>query len=109
VTLRACAGLNGMRLGSTILTVVQATPDAGPEAASAETPFYGVPEQAKPLLQTATRILELRNLVCLAMTSSVDILLLRGCKQHAFIPLLTSDMLTNRVHEEGWIPDLSIT
>ncbi|CAK9865285.1 unnamed protein product [Sphagnum jensenii] len=63
VTLRACAGLNGMRLGSTILTVVQATPDAGPEVASAETPFYGVPEQAKPLLQTATRILELRNLV----------------------------------------------
>ncbi|CAK9262831.1 unnamed protein product [Sphagnum jensenii] len=63
VTLRACAGLNGMRLGSTILTVVQATPDAGTKVASAETPFYGVPEQAKPLLQTATRILELRNLV----------------------------------------------
>jgi hypothetical protein len=81
----------------------------GFKAASAETPFYGVPEQAKPLLQTATRILELRNLVCLAMTSSVDTLLLRGCKQHAFIPLFTSDMLTNRVHKEGWIPDLSIT
>jgi splicing factor U2AF subunit len=31
VTLRACAGLNGMRLGSTILTVVQATPDASLE------------------------------------------------------------------------------
>jgi len=31
VTLRACAGLNGMRLGSTILTVIQATPDAGTE------------------------------------------------------------------------------
>jgi splicing factor U2AF subunit len=44
----------------------------GFKAASAETPFYGVPEQAKPLLQTATRILELRNLVTeeeiLAMT-----------------------------------------
>ena len=27
VTLRACAGLNGMWLGNSILTVVQATPD----------------------------------------------------------------------------------
>ncbi len=81
----------------------------GFKVASAETPFYGVPEQAKPLLQTATRILELRNLVCLAMTSSVDILLSCGCKQHAFIPLFTSDMLRNGVHKEGWIPDLSIT
>jgi hypothetical protein len=79
----------------------------GFKVASAETPFYGVPEQAKPLLQTATRILELRNLVCLAMTSSVGILLSCGC--NAFIPLFTSDMLRNGVHKEGWIPDLSIT
>lgn len=31
VTLRACAGLNGMRLGNSILTVVQATPDVNAE------------------------------------------------------------------------------
>ncbi|KAL2635598.1 hypothetical protein R1flu_007077 [Riccia fluitans] len=62
-TLRACAGLNGIKLGTRFLTVVQATPDPSPEMTRAETPFYGVPEQAKPLLQPPSRILELQNLV----------------------------------------------
>ncbi|KAL3683719.1 hypothetical protein R1sor_001741 [Riccia sorocarpa] len=63
VTLRACAGLNGMKLGTRFLTVVQATPDASPEITSKSTPFYGVPARAKLLLRPASRILELQNLV----------------------------------------------
>lgn len=30
VTIKACAGLNGMKLGGEVLTVVQAMPDASP-------------------------------------------------------------------------------
>lgn len=63
VTLKACVGLNGMRLGNNILTVVQATPDAKPEQETTGTPFYGVPEHAKTLLQSPTRILELQNVI----------------------------------------------
>ena len=34
ITVKACAGLNGMRLGNKILTVVQATPNASSEPVS---------------------------------------------------------------------------
>lgn len=63
VTLKACAGLNGMRLGNHILTVFQATPNASSETERTESPFYGIPEQAKTLLQTPTRVLELQNVI----------------------------------------------
>ncbi|KAJ7547317.1 hypothetical protein O6H91_08G079900 [Diphasiastrum complanatum] len=63
VTLKACAGLNGMRLGNDILTAVQATPNALSEEATAEAPFYGVPEHAKSLLEAPTCILEIENVV----------------------------------------------
>ena len=61
VTLKACVGLNGMRLGGRVITVVQATPDASGEGGSV--PFYGIPEHAKPLMQKPTRVLELRNVL----------------------------------------------
>lgn len=61
VTLKACVGLNGMRLGGRVITVVQATPDASGEGGSI--PFYGIPEHAKPLMQKPTRVLELKNVL----------------------------------------------
>lgn len=60
-SLKACAGLNGMRLGGRVITVVQATPDASGEGGSV--PFYGIPEHAKPLMQKPTRVLELKNVL----------------------------------------------
>ncbi|KAH7404548.1 hypothetical protein KP509_15G031000 [Ceratopteris richardii] len=63
VTLKACAGLNGLRLGSSVITVVQATPNACIESDGKQPPFYGVPEHAKTLLQAPTCILELQNVV----------------------------------------------
>eukprot|EP00249_Psilotum_nudum_P015473 c25344_g2_i1 orf=181-1392(-) len=76
VTLKACAGLSGMRLGNRILTVMQATPNADLEVGNPETPFYGVPEQAKPLLESPTRIVELQNMITeeeLSAMSEVEI------------------------------------
>lgn len=60
VTLRACAGLNGMKLGGNVLTVVQATPDADGEETTGR-PFYGIPDHAKPLLEKPTQILKIKN------------------------------------------------
>jgi len=40
VTIKACAGLNGMNLGGEVLTVVQAMPDASPVVSSPHVHFY---------------------------------------------------------------------
>ncbi|MCO5563459.1 hypothetical protein L7F22_017101 [Adiantum nelumboides] len=72
VTLKACAGLNGMRLGNKIITVVQATPNAVSEPEGKQIPSYGVPEHAKPLLQAPTRILELQNVITKAEALSMS-------------------------------------
>ncbi|XP_057858764.2 uncharacterized protein LOC131067664 isoform X2 [Cryptomeria japonica] len=61
VTLKACAGLNGMRLGDGIITVVQATPDASVEVECL--PNYGIPDHAKVLMQKPTRIVKLKNVL----------------------------------------------
>ncbi|KAK6929739.1 RNA recognition motif domain [Dillenia turbinata] len=61
VTLKACAGLNGMKLGGQVLTVVQAFPEAKLEDKSGSPPFYGIPEHAKPLLMKPSQILNLKN------------------------------------------------
>ncbi|KAL7616612.1 hypothetical protein Lser_V15G02857 [Lactuca serriola] len=67
VTIKACVGLNGMKLGGQLLTVTQATPD---NTSSMEKnhgdndhPFYGTPAHAQPLLQKQTQVLKLNNLV----------------------------------------------
>ncbi|XP_058101496.1 splicing factor U2af large subunit A [Magnolia sinica] len=61
VTLKACAGLNGIKLGGNVLTVVQAVPDASEEGTTETPHFYGIPEHAKPLLEKPTQVLKLKN------------------------------------------------
>ncbi|KAK6914130.1 RNA recognition motif domain [Dillenia turbinata] len=76
ITLKACAGLNGMKLGGQVLTVVQAFPEAMLEDKSGSPPSYGISEHAKPLLMKPTQILKLKNmfnLEDLALFSEADI------------------------------------
>ncbi|KAL7209865.1 hypothetical protein ACSBR1_031435 [Camellia fascicularis] len=63
VTIKACTGLNGMRLGGKMLTVVLATPDASSAENVGNSPFYSIPEHAKPLLEKPTQVLKLRNVL----------------------------------------------
>ncbi|KAL9842869.1 putative RNA recognition motif domain, nucleotide-binding alpha-beta plait domain superfamily [Arabidopsis thaliana] len=63
VTLKACAGLNGMRLGGSVITAVCAFPDASSVAVNENPPFYGIPSHAKPLLGKPKNILKLKNVV----------------------------------------------
>eukprot|EP00898_Chlorokybus_atmophyticus_P000743 jgi/Chlat1/166/Chrsp1S03100 len=68
VTTRAVAGLNGMALGEGILTVCLATPDVEEPPVDEQGErlnFYGIPEHAKPLMETPQRIIELSNVVTL--------------------------------------------
>ncbi|XP_044983113.1 uncharacterized protein LOC123449835 isoform X2 [Hordeum vulgare subsp. vulgare] len=53
VTNKACAGLNGMKLGGCILTAVQVRNEASA--------FYGIPDSAKALLEEPTNVLQLKN------------------------------------------------
>ncbi|XP_042434067.1 uncharacterized protein LOC122020270 isoform X1 [Zingiber officinale] len=61
VTLKACSGLNGMKLGGHILTVVQALPDFQVEEKTECAPCYDIPVHAKPLLAPSTKVLRLKN------------------------------------------------
>ncbi|KAL1206170.1 Splicing factor U2af large subunit A [Cardamine amara subsp. amara] len=63
VTHKACAGLNGMKLGGSVITAVCAFPDASSVAVNENPPFYGIPEHAKPLLCKPKYILKLKNVV----------------------------------------------
>ncbi|CAN6813898.1 unnamed protein product [Brassica oleracea] len=63
VTPKACAGLNGMKLGGSVITAVCALPDSSSVASDENPPFYGIPEHAKPLLGKPKHILKLKNLV----------------------------------------------
>ncbi|XP_009132932.1 titin homolog isoform X2 [Brassica rapa] len=63
VTPKACAGLNGMKLGGSVITAVCALPDSSSVASDENPPFYGIPEHAKPLLRKPKHILKLKNLV----------------------------------------------
>ncbi|KAM3316345.1 hypothetical protein ACQJBY_034454 [Aegilops geniculata] len=55
ITNKACAGLNGMKLGGCILTAVQVRNEASP--------FYGIPDSAKALLEEPTNVLQLKNVI----------------------------------------------
>lgn len=60
ITPKACAGLNGMKLGGRVLTAVHViTPPA--EVDNEATPFYGIPDNAKSLLEEPTKVLQLKN------------------------------------------------
>ncbi|KAM3708323.1 hypothetical protein ACJW31_02G088600 [Castanea mollissima] len=61
VTPKACAGLNGMKLGGRVLTVVQAICDALFLENGGNSICYGIPEHAKPLLKQPTEVLKLKN------------------------------------------------
>nr|XP_023903296.1 uncharacterized protein LOC112015165 isoform X1 [Quercus suber] len=61
VTPKACAGLNGMKLGGRVLTVVPAIPDALFLENGGNSICYGIPEHAKPLLKQPTEVLKLKN------------------------------------------------
>ncbi|KAK3016932.1 hypothetical protein RJ639_007559 [Escallonia herrerae] len=72
VTSKACAGLNGIRLGGKVLTVVQAIHDGLPVENIGYPPFYEIPEHAKPLLQNPTQVLKLKNVLDLHSLSSLS-------------------------------------
>lgn len=61
IALKACAGLNGMKLGGKVLTVGLAVPDASVEENTGKSPFYEIPEHTKPLLLEPTKVLRLKN------------------------------------------------
>ncbi|KAK4798950.1 hypothetical protein SAY86_024315 [Trapa natans] len=61
VTTKACAGLNGMKLGGQVLTVVQALPYPSHTEISERQPTYVIPSHAKPLLQKPTEVIKLIN------------------------------------------------
>ncbi|CAL4920666.1 unnamed protein product [Urochloa decumbens] len=63
--LEACAGLNGMKLGGCVLTAVHVFPNPPAElnfqAANEASPFYGIPDNAKSLLEEPTKVLQLKD------------------------------------------------
>ncbi|KAF3457863.1 hypothetical protein FNV43_RR02523 [Rhamnella rubrinervis] len=61
VTLKACAGLNGMKLGGKVLTVLQAVHGASSVENTEGSSLYKIPEHAKPLLKQPTQIIKLKN------------------------------------------------
>ncbi|KAK7393705.1 hypothetical protein VNO78_22269 [Psophocarpus tetragonolobus] len=72
VTIKACAGLNGVKLGGEVLTVVQAMPDASPSENAGEQPSYGIPKHAQPLLRKPTQVLEIKNVFAADSISSLS-------------------------------------
>ncbi|KAL7105551.1 hypothetical protein ACP275_07G051700 [Erythranthe tilingii] len=63
VSSKACAGLNGMRLGGQVVTAVFATREAALEENVGEMPLYRIPKHAKPLLEKPTAVLKLKNVL----------------------------------------------
>ncbi|KAL8484570.1 hypothetical protein ACS0TY_027032 [Phlomoides rotata] len=62
VTSKACAGLNGMRLGGQVLTAAPATLEPVLENVG-KLPIYGIPEHVKPLLEKPTTVVKLKNVL----------------------------------------------
>ncbi|KAI4318121.1 hypothetical protein L6164_025930 [Bauhinia variegata] len=72
VTLKACAGLNGMKLAGEVLTVVQAMPCAPSLENGRIAASYGIPDHAKPLLRKPTEILKIKNVFTAEALSSLS-------------------------------------
>ncbi|XP_019413215.1 PREDICTED: uncharacterized protein LOC109325359 isoform X3 [Lupinus angustifolius] len=72
VTIKACAGLNGMKLAGKVLTVVQAMPDSSPLENGGKSPSYGIPEHAKPLLRKPTQVLKIKDVFTVESLSSLS-------------------------------------
>ncbi|XP_023000460.1 splicing factor U2af large subunit A-like [Cucurbita maxima] len=71
---KACAGLNGMKIGGEVLKVFPAVPIASLERNGCQ-PCYGIPEHVKPLLQQPTVVLKVNvfNADVLPLLSESDI------------------------------------
>ncbi|XP_015875081.1 splicing factor U2af large subunit B [Ziziphus jujuba] len=72
VTVKACAGLNGMKLGGKVLTVLQAVHGAASLENTAGSSLYKIPEHAKPLLMQPTQIIKLKNVFNVEDLSSLS-------------------------------------
>ncbi|GAB2265922.1 hypothetical protein Dimus_000953 [Dionaea muscipula] len=72
ITLKACAGLNGIKIGGRVLTVAQAVPNAISMDDSGSPPSYGIPEHVKPLLEKPTPVLKIKNVVAPEATESLS-------------------------------------
>ncbi|XVF38501.1 hypothetical protein REPUB_Repub20aG0107600 [Reevesia pubescens] len=62
VTHKACAGLNGMKLGGQLITAVQAVPDGSSLENGGDRQSCVIPQLARPLLRKPTQVLKLKNL-----------------------------------------------
>ncbi|XP_008460661.2 uncharacterized protein LOC103499435 [Cucumis melo] len=60
VVSKACAGLNGMKIGGQVLKVFPAVPFPSTERTGCQ-PCYGIPEHVKPLLQQPSVVLKINN------------------------------------------------
>uniref|UniRef100_A0A0A0LLH4 RRM domain-containing protein n=1 Tax=Cucumis sativus TaxID=3659 RepID=A0A0A0LLH4_CUCSA len=60
VVSKACAGLNGMKIGGQVLKVFPAVPFPLTERTGCQ-PCYGIPEHVKPLLQRPSVVLKINN------------------------------------------------
>lgn len=72
ITKKACAGLNGMKLGGKVLTVVLAMQNASQIANDENSPSYEIPLHAKPLLEEPTHVLKLNNVIDLQYLSLIS-------------------------------------
>ncbi|KAJ6323865.1 hypothetical protein OIU76_011209 [Salix suchowensis] len=61
VTLKACAGLNGMKLGGQVITAIQAVPNASSSGSDGNPQFGQISQHAKALLEKPTEVLKLKN------------------------------------------------
>ncbi|KAJ6321570.1 hypothetical protein OIU77_011607 [Salix suchowensis] len=61
VAFKACAGLNGMKLGGQVITVIQAVPNASSAEIDGNPPFCQIPQHAKALIGKPTEVLKLKN------------------------------------------------
>ncbi|GJN30238.1 hypothetical protein PR202_gb18528 [Eleusine coracana subsp. coracana] len=62
ITPKACAGLSGMKLGGRVLTAIRAFTHSA-EVDNEATPFYGIPDNAKSLLEEPTKVLQLKDML----------------------------------------------
>ncbi|KAH8495582.1 hypothetical protein H0E87_018667 [Populus deltoides] len=61
VTFKACAGLNGMKLGGQVITAIQAVPNASSSGSDGNSQFGQISQHAKALLEKPTEVLKLKN------------------------------------------------
>ncbi|XP_011030446.1 PREDICTED: uncharacterized protein LOC105129896 [Populus euphratica] len=61
ITFKACAGLNGMKLGGQVITAIRAVPNASSSGSDGNPQFGQISQHAKALLEKPTEVLKLKN------------------------------------------------